>query len=99
MQASVIPLLLNRKTESELYMPYSPPRDLCVSAPTGSGKTLAYTVPIVELLQTRTIVQLRALVLVPTRDLAIQVAEMFDAVGKGSGLRSVSYTHLRAHET
>lgn len=99
-QASVIPLLLNRKTESELYMPYSPPRDLCVSAPTGSGKTLAYTVPIVELLQTRTIVQLRALVLVPTRDLAIQVAEMFDAVGKGSGLRSLVVTgnHSFKHE-
>ncbi|WFD03573.1 RNA helicase [Malassezia obtusa] len=99
-QASVIPLLLSRKTESQLYMPYHPPRDLCVSAPTGSGKTLAYTVPIVELLQTRTIMQLRALVLVPTRDLAIQVAEMFEAIGRGSGLRSLVITgnHSFRHE-
>ena len=99
-QGSVIPLLLNDTAASKLYLPYAPPRDLCVSAPTGSGKTLAYTVPIVELLQRRVLVQLRALVLVPTRDLAVQVAEMFDAVGKGSGLRVALVTgnHRFRHE-
>lgn len=95
-QASVIPLLLDPARETRLYQPYSLPRDLCVSAPTGSGKTLAYTVPIVELLQTRTVVALRALILVPTRDLAMQVAEMFDAIGKGSGLRSLVVTGNRS---
>lgn len=99
-QASVIPLLLSQKTKGLLYMPYAPPRDLCVSAPTGSGKTLAYTVPIVELLRTRTVVQLRALVLVPTRDLAMQVSEMFEAIGRGSGLKSLVITgnHSFRHE-
>ncbi|WFC94786.1 RNA helicase [Malassezia brasiliensis] len=99
-QASVIPLLLSQHTESRLYMPFNPPRDLCISAPTGSGKTLAYTVPIVELLQTRIVTQLRALVLLPTRDLAVQVAEMFEAVGRGSGLRSLVITgnHSFRHE-
>ncbi|PKI82750.1 RNA helicase [Malassezia vespertilionis] len=99
-QASVIPILLDAHAESSMYMPYNPPRDLCVSAPTGSGKTLAYTVPIIELLRTRTLVQLRALVLVPTRDLALQVGETFDAVGRGSGLRTAVVTgnHSLRHE-
>jgi len=55
-------------------------RDAWVTAPTGSGKTLAYTLPLIEQLarsfssNTRFI---RALVLVPTRELAIQVGQTF----------------------
>ncbi|WFD28416.1 RNA helicase [Malassezia nana] len=99
-QASVVPWLLSDCKQSSLYLPYTPPRDLCVSAPTGSGKTLAYTVPIVELLQTRTVTQLRALILVPTRDLAVQVRDMFEAVGKRSGLTIAMITgnHSFRHE-
>lgn len=99
-QASVVPWLLSDRKQSSLYLPYTPPRDLCVSAPTGSGKTLAYTVPIVELLQTRTVTQLRALILVPTRDLAVQVRDMFEAVGKRSGLTIAMITgnHSFRHE-
>lgn len=48
-------------------------RDLCVNSPTGSGKTLAYALPIVQMLSTRVVKCLRALVVVPTRDLALQV--------------------------
>lgn len=48
-------------------------RDLCVNSPTGSGKTLAYALPIVQALSTRAIKCLRALVVLPTRDLALQV--------------------------
>lgn len=47
---------------------------MCVSAPTGSGKTLAYLIPIVHLLCDRVVKRLRALVLLPTRGLATQVA-------------------------
>ncbi|WFD43556.1 RNA helicase [Malassezia psittaci] len=99
-QASVIPLLLDPSRYNHLSMPYQPPRDLCVSAPTGSGKTLAYIVPIVEVLRSRIIMQLRALILVPTRDLAIQVGEMFFAIGKGSGLHAAVITgnHSFRHE-
>lgn len=99
-QASVVPWLLSDHKQSRLYLPYTPPRDLCVSAPTGSGKTLAYTVPIVELLQTRKVPQLRALILVPTRDLAVQVRDMFEAVGKGSGIVTAMITgnHSFRHE-
>lgn len=48
-------------------------RDICVNSPTGSGKTLAYALPIVQSLCTRKIRCLRALVVLPTRDLALQV--------------------------
>lgn len=53
------------------------PRDLCVSASTGSGKTLAYVLPVVEGLKGRVVGRLRALVVVPTRDLVRQVEETF----------------------
>jgi ATP-dependent RNA helicase DDX51/DBP6 len=63
-------------------------RDLCVCAPTGSGKTLAYALPIVQALAGRTNVRrLRALVVVPTGDLASQVAEVFAPLCKAAGLR------------
>lgn len=48
-------------------------RDLCINSPTGSGKTLAYALPIVQALSTRSVKCLRALVVLPTRDLALQV--------------------------
>lgn len=50
--------------------------DLCVSAPTGSGKSLAYLLPIVHLLSDRTSPMLRALIVLPTRDLALQVSSV-----------------------
>lgn len=48
-------------------------RDICVNSPTGSGKTLSYALPIVQALASRKIRCLRALVVLPTRDLALQV--------------------------
>ena len=50
-------------------------RDLCIQSPTGSGKTLAYALPIVQTLSNRAIKCLRALVVLPNRDLAIQVLD------------------------
>jgi len=48
-QTTLLPLLLpSDPLQRSLYLPYDPPRDICVSAPTGSGKTLAYVLPIVE---------------------------------------------------
>ncbi|KAG0447718.1 hypothetical protein HPP92_028188 [Vanilla planifolia] len=61
-------------------------RDLCVNSPTGSGKTLAYALPIVQMLSNQTIKSLRALVVLPTRDLALQVKEVFDAIAPAVGL-------------
>lgn len=83
-QASVIPLLLSTPTSRSLY-PSTRQSDLCVSAPTGSGKTLSYVVPILEVLRTRQIRRLRALILLPTRDLVNQVRETLDSLNKGLG--------------
>ncbi|KAJ3555698.1 hypothetical protein NM688_g2432 [Phlebia brevispora] len=99
-QTVVIPFLLSSPGQKSLYLPYAPPRDVCVSAPTGSGKTLAYVVPIVEILSARVVTRLRALIVLPTRDLVTQVRETFEAVGKGRGLKIGTATgqHSFAHE-
>ena len=54
----------------ETIGPGSFERDLCINSPTGSGKTLAYALPIVQMLSTRAVKCLRALVVLPTCDLA-----------------------------
>ncbi|PSS28920.1 DEAD-box ATP-dependent RNA helicase [Actinidia chinensis var. chinensis] len=70
----------------ETIGPGSFERDLCINSPTGSGKTLAYALPIVQMLSTRAIRCLRALVVLPTRDLALQVKEVFAAIAPAVGL-------------
>ena len=55
-------------------------KDLLGIAPTGSGKTAAYALPIIQNLEGKTTTNNRhinVLVLVPTRELAIQVEEVF----------------------
>lgn len=47
--------------------------DVCLAAPTGSGKTLAYTLPVLQALSRRPLAALQALIMLPTRDLAMQV--------------------------
>jgi superfamily II DNA/RNA helicase len=51
-------------------------RDICGKAKTGSGKTLAFGIPVVERVQAATPKRPSALILVPTRELANQVAEV-----------------------
>ncbi|XP_033638586.1 ATP-dependent RNA helicase DDX51-like [Asterias rubens] len=63
------------------------PRDVCVSAPTGSGKTLAFAIPIVQALLYRMVPRIRALVVLPTRDLAQQVHKVFTSLCKGTSLK------------
>lgn len=65
-------------------------RDVMASAQTGSGKTAAFALPIIECLQEPD-TKPRALVLVPTRELALQVEEQFEKFGKASRLRTVSF--------
>jgi len=60
-------------------------RDVLARSQTGSGKTLAFAVPIVERLSHTG--KPAALVLVPTRELASQVAEEFSAIATAKGLR------------
>ncbi len=66
-QKQVIPLVLNRK-------------DVLAIAPTGSGKTASFALPMLHILQNPKQTkgrEIRGLVLVPTRELAVQVAEVF----------------------
>lgn len=72
-QEKVIPWLLSSEQRRSLM----PPRDICVSAPTGSGKTLAYVVPIVEALKCRVVRAIRAVVVLPVKELATQVFNVF----------------------
>jgi len=65
-------------------------RDLLGIAQTGTGKTGAYLVPIIEQLLHKRI-NPYALVVVPTRELALQVEEDFKSMTKGMGLYSACF--------
>ncbi|MEZ5180505.1 MAG: DEAD/DEAH box helicase [Acidimicrobiales bacterium] len=56
-------------------------RDLCGKAPTGSGKTLAFGIPMVARVTRSAPKKPHGLVLAPTRELAIQVADELRALG------------------
>jgi ATP-dependent RNA helicase RhlE len=55
-------------------------KDVLATAQTGTGKTLAFLIPIMEQLLQRSATGIEALVLVPTRELAMQVADQYDAL-------------------
>ncbi|MEX0789516.1 MAG: DEAD/DEAH box helicase [Actinomycetota bacterium] len=59
--------------------------DILASSRTGSGKTLAFAIPIVEMVKAKT--GIAALVLVPTRELASQVASEFEIIARSKNLR------------
>uniref|UniRef100_A0A9L0R5I0 ATP-dependent RNA helicase n=1 Tax=Equus caballus TaxID=9796 RepID=A0A9L0R5I0_HORSE len=87
-QAAVIPALLESMANGFLvgrggYQP----SDLCVSAPTGSGKTLAFVIPLVQALLHRAVCQVRALVVLPTKELAQQVSKVFNVYTDATPLR------------
>jgi len=60
-------------------------KDIIGVAQTGTGKTLAFVVPIIQRLSQR---KGRALILVPTRELAIQVNEVFQKIAPSFGIRT-----------
>ena len=80
-QEKAIPILLSR-------------RDLLGCAQTGTGKTAAFAIPILQLLSeersksTGGPRRIKTLILTPTRELAIQIAESFTAYGRYLNLRS-----------
>jgi ATP-dependent RNA helicase RhlE len=55
-------------------------KDVLATAQTGTGKTLAFLIPIMEQLLKQNTPGIAALVLVPTRELAMQVAQQYDAL-------------------
>lgn len=78
-QEKAIPVVLQKK-------------DLLGCAQTGTGKTAAFALPMLQLLQEKQVPKntrrnIRALILTPTRELAIQIRESFEAYGKFTGMR------------
>ncbi len=65
-------------------------RDIMASAETGSGKTAAYALPIIQNLKGTSERKPRCLVLVPTRELALQVQSQFERFSNNSGMRTVT---------
>jgi superfamily II DNA/RNA helicase len=64
-------------------------RDVCGKAKTGSGKTLAFGLPLLMRMGTAEPRRPRGLVLVPTRELAIQVADVLKPLADAVGRRAV----------
>ncbi len=80
-QEQSIPIILQRK-------------DLLGCAQTGTGKTAAFAIPILQLLNAgmhdiKGPRNIKALILTPTRELAIQIQESFSAYGKHVGLKNL----------
>lgn len=73
-QSMAVPLIFNGK-------------NVLAQAPTGTGKTLAFGLPIMEMLVKKKFPS--ALVLVPTRELCIQVAQELNRVGMKLGILSI----------
>lgn len=85
---------LNYSTPTPIQARTIPPimegRDVLGLAQTGTGKTAAFVLPILErLIQGRRGV-LRALILCPTRELAEQIHTVIKALGRQTGLRSLT---------
>ncbi|MEH6938511.1 DEAD/DEAH box helicase [Bacillus sp. JJ664] len=75
-QSKVIPLVLNKT-------------DLVVKSQTGSGKTASYGIPICELIKWEEN-KPQALILTPTRELAVQVKEDFTNIGRFKRIKAVA---------
>jgi len=70
-------------------------RDILACAQTGTGKTAAFALPILQLLYNQkaagdTSTGIKALILTPTRELAIQIEESFTNYGAFTGLKHVA---------
>lgn len=76
-QAQALPILLGK------------PTDFIGLAATGTGKTAAFSIPLLEQLNPK-LAQVQALVLCPTRELAMQVCGQVALLGKHLGVRALA---------
>lgn len=79
-QAKAIPFILNRK-------------DVLGSAQTGTGKTAAFAIPIIQhlsndILNAKGKRKIKALIVTPTRELALQIGESFTTYGKYTKIKN-----------
>jgi ATP-dependent RNA helicase RhlE len=59
-------------------------------AQTGTGKTAAYVLPLLRILNYEQGTEPRALIVAPTRELVLQITQVFNALGKYTGIRVLS---------
>ncbi|KKS37154.1 MAG: DEAD/DEAH box helicase [Candidatus Sungbacteria bacterium RIFCSPLOWO2_12_FULL_41_11] len=72
--------------QAEALKPALAGRDILGTAQTGTGKTLAFIIPILERLMNSREKGIGALILAPTRELAMQIIEELRTTGKGTGI-------------
>ena len=65
-------------------------RDVVAMARTGSGKTACFLIPLFERLQGRSTKGTRALIMSPTRELALQILKFTRDLGKFTGLKAAT---------
>lgn len=63
-------------------------KNVVATAQTGTGKTLAFLLPVIEKLSQNPVKGVQAVILTPTRELAIQIHESFVKVANDTGLRA-----------
>jgi ATP-dependent RNA helicase RhlE len=63
-------------------------RDIVATAQTGTGKTLAFVLPIIDYISSQKEPGIRAVILSPTRELAVQIHETFAKMATGTGVRA-----------
>ncbi|KAL1902652.1 ATP-dependent RNA helicase dbp6 [Sporothrix stenoceras] len=81
-QTAVVPMLLPSRRQSS----GTGRGDLVISAATGSGKTLAYVLPLIrDISRTRGVTRLRAVIVVPTRELVQQVQDVCETCARAYG--------------
>ncbi|MCB9667683.1 MAG: DEAD/DEAH box helicase [Myxococcales bacterium] len=71
------------------YAPIVEGRDLIVQAQTGTGKTAAFGIPIIDRRISREHIP-QALILAPTRELALQSANELGRIAEGTGIRTLA---------
>ena len=72
--------------QAKAFGPVVAGRDLIVRSKTGTGKTAAFGLPLLEKISAED-KRVRALILCPTRELALQVSEELSALGKYKGVK------------
>ncbi|XP_008298982.1 ATP-dependent RNA helicase DDX51 [Stegastes partitus] len=99
-QAEVIPAILESAQQGLLIGRGGyKPRDICVSAPTGSGKTLSFVIPVIQVLMERAVCEVRALAVLPTKELAQQVYKVFTSYAEGTALKVVMLAGQKSFAT
>ena len=77
--------------QEQVIPPIMSGKDEIASAQTGTGKTAAFALPVLNKLinhKTRGRREIKALILAPTRELALQIHESIEAYGRHTGIRS-----------